>query len=363
MDTNTTTPNTTPATPEKDQLKKYIRTFEGDMATFKKGGIPDLAPLVKARPVKVESPIPPPPPPLPVPIPKPEPKPLPKPEPPLVVPPEQVKPTPIKTYASDFADRMKETHASTATVLAAEQDSLHSLQGAPQTAPQESSRSSLLYGIAGTVLLIAGIAGTYVAYTRYRTIMAPIVFAPSVSAPIFVDDREQVSGEGPVLLQVIEQSVARPIMVGSIRLLYATSTRNIFSALPASAPDILLRNVNTDGGMAGVVNVDGTQSPFFILSVLSYSNTFSGMLSWEPLIRRNLKTLFPPYPTATSTMTLATTAFTDDIVANHDVRIYRDAAGQSVLLYGYWNQTTLVIARDPSAFTEILQRLATSRAQ
>ena len=341
------------------ESKKYIRTFEGDMATFKKGGIPDLAPLAEVRPVKVESPIPPPPPPLPIP----KPKPLPEPESPLVVPPEQVKPTQIKTYASDFADRMKETHASTATVLAAEQDSLHSLQGAPQTAPQESSRSSLLYGIAGAVLLIAGIAGVYVAYTRYMTISAPFALTPSVSAPIFVDDREQVSGEGPVLLQAIEQSVARPIIVGSIRLLYATSTKGVFSALPASAPDILLRNVQAAGSMAGIVNVDGRQSPFFILSVLSYSNTFSGMLSWEPLIRRNLKTLFPPYPTATSTMTLTTTAFTDEVVANHDVRIYRDAAGQSIMLYGYWNQETLVIARDPSTFTEILQRLATSRSQ
>ena len=252
MDTNTTTPSTPPTTPEKDQPKKYIRTFEGDMATFKKGGIPDLAPPAEARPVKLDPPVPPPPPPLPVPIPKPEPKPLPKPEAPPVVPPEQVKPTQIKTYASDFADRMKETHASMATVLAAEQDSLRE---APQTAPQESSRSNLLYGIAGTMLLIAGIAGTYVAYTRYKTILAPVVFAPSISAPIFVDDQEQISGEGPALLQAIEQSVARPIMVGSIRLLYATSTRDIFSALPASAPDILLRNVQVAGSMAGVVSM------------------------------------------------------------------------------------------------------------
>ena len=55
--------------------------------------------------------------------------------------------------------------------------------------------------------------------------------------------------------------------------------------------------------------------------------------------------------------------FVDEVVRNHDVRVYRDATGKSVLLYGYWNQTTLVIARDVAAFTELLQRLATSRAQ
>jgi hypothetical protein len=100
---------------------------------------------------------------------------------------------------------------------------------------------------------------------------------------------------------------------------------------------------------------------------------------------RDLGVLFPEYPAAildiVATSTTATTtvkntkkaatttlptlaialAFHDEVVANHDVRIYRDAAGQSVLLYGYWNQTTLVIARDPAAFTEIVQRLGTSR--
>jgi peptidoglycan hydrolase-like protein with peptidoglycan-binding domain len=67
-------------------------------------------------------------------------------------------------------------------------------------------------------------------------------------------------------------------------------------------------------------------------------------------------TTTPPAP-------LVTIGFRDEVVANHDVRIYRDGEGRSVLLYGYWNQTTLVIARNPPSFTEILQRLATSRME
>lgn len=402
MDTNTTTPSTPSATPGKNQPKKYIRTLESDMATLKKGGIPDLTPLLEETSapttkspevtLPVESiptfsqirktyPSQPPVPPKPVPPPEPEPS-------PIIVPPEPVKPSPIETYAGDFANRMKEEHASTATVLAAEQDAL---EGAPQPAPQQSSRGNLLYVIAGTLLLIAGIAGAYVAYTHYKTILTPISFTPSVLAPIFVDDREKIAGEGPILFQAIGQSVSRPLAPNAVRLLYTASstegTGSVFAALETPAPDILRRNVRIAGSMAGVVNVGDPQSPFFILSVLSYRDTFSGMLSWEPRIRNDLKLLFPPYPTATSTPVAtstpatgaskgavkitadaksapaAPTAFVDDTVANHDVRIYRDAAGQSILLYGYWNQTTLVIARDPAAFTEILQRLATSRAQ
>ena len=52
--------------------------------------------------------------------------------------------------------------------------------------------------------------------------------------------------------------------------------------------------------------------------------------------------------------------FYDATVANRDVRVYRDISGRDVLLYGFWNQTTLIIARDAAAFTEIVGRLGTA---
>lgn len=442
--------------PEEKIPKKYIRTFESDMAVLKNGGVPDLTPLTEKPIIASDSkvtliqevknpPSPPPPPP---------PPPTQKPEPISVKPQEPRPPTPIETYASDLSDRMKETHASTATILAAEQDSL---RGTPLATSQKSLHSNLLYIITGTLFFVAGVGGAYVAYMHYMKITAPVVLMPNASAPIFIDDREQISGIGLVLMQAIEKSVNNPLIPGTVRLLYtASSTDNVesvFSELNMPAPDILLRNIQPAGSMAGVINMDGNQSPFFILSVLSYRDTFSGMLSWEPSMLNNLGLLFPPYPIATSTMTstpiltatlspgehgeevkslqqifvdngllsvhptgfygfltekavkafqsihniisfgspattgygsvgprtlaeinalfatttaitasstVPTAAFSDETIDNHDVRVYRDTAGKSVLLYGYWNQKTLIIARNSSAFIEILKRLATS---
>ncbi|MFZ3044042.1 MAG: hypothetical protein WA058_02965, partial [Minisyncoccia bacterium] len=233
----------------------------------------------------------------------------------------------------------------------------------------------------------------YIAYTSYLSSSAPIVLAPTVSAPIFVDDREQVSGTGTTLSKAIEQSVSRHLANGTVRLLYlgtaTTSGASVFGALQTSAPGVLLRNIDAAGSMAGVVNVGGAQSPFFILSVTTYGDTFAGMLKWEPFMPRDLARLFPPYPVPVpvvpvATTTVATTTpkkssstatttpvpvpaptlgFSDMTIANHDVRVYRDASGRDVVLYGYWNQTTLVIARDAAAFTEILGRLATSHTR
>ncbi|MEK7114339.1 MAG: hypothetical protein AAB850_02195 [Patescibacteria group bacterium] len=292
---------------DTEEPKKYIRTFAGDIEILHEGGKPDLAPL--------------------------------------------------KTYAGDFSDRIKEENASFATVLAAEQDS------GPLVVEKEKpkfSRSGILYTIAGSMLLIASITGAYIAYTRYRAAVAPVEPAPSALAPIFVDDREQISGTGQALSQAIEQSTARLLASGSVRLLYLASTtpeRSVFAALHTSAPDVVLRNIRTESSMAGVVHVGGTQSPFFILSVASYSDTFAGMLSWERSMPRDLAVLFP----LNASTTVA--AFRDEVVSNHDVRVYRDDTGKSILLYGYWNQATLVIARDPAAFAEIVQRLSTSRTQ
>lgn len=327
-----------------DAPKKYIRTFAGDMEMVHKGITPNLAPLKKE---------------------------------PSSPPAEAPKPIPLQTYAGDFSDRMKKMQASTATVLAAEQDAAPFIVEAP---PKRLSWGSVFYSAAGVLLLAAAGYGTYVAYTRYLAASVPVVLTPTPFAPVFVDERERVSGAGMTLVEQVEQLTARPLKESTVRLLFfetATSDASVFSALQLPAPNIFLRNLTDAKSMAGVINVNGAQSPFFILSVASYGDTFAGMLAWEPTMPRDFAKLFPPYSapaasTATtstaatapvSSIRVAAPAFLDAAIANHDVRVYRDAQGRSVLLYGYWNQMTLVIARDEVAFTEILRRLATSRTQ
>ena len=421
MDASSTTPNATPG----KEPEKYIRTFAGDMDMVKKGGTSDLTPLESSRQpatgavpgatltgqAPLDAPVPPKtvtvhPPPVHTLVPPPAAPAQPPTIPPPAATPEIPKNPPLQTYSNDFSDRMKSMNASTATVLAAEQD-----RGPREIVPQESSHVRLPYVIGGAILLVAGITGGVVAYMQYTEVSAPVVIAPTVSAPIFVNEREEIAGTGEAPLQAITGSVSRPLASGTVRLLYVastTGTENIFAALPVSAPDVLLRNINSTGNMVGVINVGGNQSPFFILSISSYSNVFFGMLSWEPLMPEYLAGLFPlntsisevsgesrpmdgigsstspataitmasttpksaPRVTAPkSTAKVASTTpvvpafiagFYDATVANRDVRVYRDISGRDVLLYGFWNQTTLIIARDAAAFTEIVGRLGTA---
>jgi|CXWL01.1.fsa_nt_gi hypothetical protein len=397
--------------------EKYIRTFASDMDIFQKGGTPGLAPLKQPHPTSEEHfvatmPIP-----SPIELPALEPKPIPEPEleptPEEVLfpvadlgsPPESIsrlepipkfdpepiplvveeKPTPLETYALDFSERVKNTQASAVSILAAEQDAARPIQTLPDS-PVQMSRNRL-YIVASVLLLLVGGVGVAITYSQYQIKIAPVFIAPVVVAPIAFDASEKVSGTGTVLMQSIKQSVGMPLSPNTVRLLTfdTASSTSVFSALARTAPSILLRNIPANGSMAGVVNTGGRQSPFFILSVSAYDSTFSGMLSWEPSMPSDLGVLFPAYPsvavepmattTATSTKSIRATntatttmpvpalgSFRDEVVSNHDVRVYRDAQGRSVLLYGYWNQTLLVIARDSAAFALILARLATSRS-
>jgi hypothetical protein len=351
----------TPQTPQK-----YIRTFAGDMETLKGGGSPELVPFGVPKEVPVPAPV--------VPVSEPTP---PREEVPFV---EETIPTvqkgiPAKTYAGDFSDRVKETGASTTTILATEQDAHVSVPIA-DAEPEADQKSNRIYAIAGGVLFLLALGGAYFAYSRYTAISLPVPLLPSTEAPIVVEERADVSGMGKELLQQIQQSVARPLASGKVRLLSlssATST-SIFSSLPLSAPGGLVRNIEPAQSIAGVINV-GETSPFFILRVASFSDTFSGMLQWESRMPGDVKELFPPrpaivVPVATSTATTTTTfgpppvaspTFVDKSVANHDVRVLLDADKREILVYGYWNQRTLVIARDSASFTELLRRLASSR--
>jgi hypothetical protein len=381
MDTTSTIP------PVADEpAKRYIRTFASDMQTLKEGGTPDLAPLPSPEvPAQIAAPAEPVPQPMlavpivPAPVEVAPPVPA-APMPPLAaespkVEPSTSNPTPIETYAGDFRERMTTTDASTFSVLAREQDA--GQQFVPAPLEENAPKKGATYVIAGIALVVVGGAGAYLAYAQYVQTTLPVVLAPTNALPIAVDASADISGTGTTLLQAVEQAVADPLAQGAVRALSLTGGTpgaDIFSALPLSAPGGLVRNIAPIGSLAGVVNVGGGNSAFFILRVDTYPATFSAMLSWEPTVLGSVAPLFPqPAALAAASSTVASTTapvasttatgFRDETVSNHDVRVYRDATGASALTYGYWDPTTLIITRDPAGFAEILSRLANARGR
>jgi hypothetical protein len=360
--------------------KHFVRTLESDTEALKKGTKPGFAEVGQEPvPDKVPElpPLPPPPPPLPQFHPPPSPQPLKPVEPaharliegstfPTFAPPQKPKPppqpqpppppppqseAPLRTYTNDFETHLDETRSSNASVLAAESD-------ARKNTPRSSTVYNLPLIIGGVVFILLGSLGGYGTYHYLSKQSIPVLLTPTIEAPIFVNEREQITGSGSGLIEAIESSISNPLAANAVRLLYtsaATSTtRDVFRALKLQAPNVLLRNIETEGSMSGVVNAGGINTLFFILRVSSYGDTFAGMLAWEPRMQTDLSIFYPATTTGSN-------LFQDEVLESHDIRVLRDISGASIVLYGYINPSTLLIAADEKAYQEILDRLVHSR--
>lgn len=402
---------------------KYIRTFAQDMEILKKGGVPSithvarpgetlqgplqlgnddaaaprakeeqfvvkeaapLKPMVAARTFPladvpnvpaVSSPKP-----LSSPLVPPTPKPPPPPKiaekiEPLptisVAAPTSEKPrvvSPIHTYVGDFAERMKQTNASRTSILAAEQDRKDRPPPEPVQPAQKKGMSPWLFIVPGMLLLIGGAGGLVYAYLQNSKPSDTTMHVPR-TARIFADQYTPVSGVGLTLTQSILSTMQQKSLgehrVRVLTLSGTSTSQGVFNALNLPAPGLLKRNIKDSDSMAGVMTDNGIQTVFFILSVTSYRDTFAGMLSWEKKMPYDLGLLYPSAPVVPSASIDASstppTGFKDVVVANHDARAYVDSLGQTTLIYGYWDQKTLLIARNESVFAELINRLASAR--
>lgn len=360
---------------------------------------------IQSAPVAVVPPAPEPPPPEPVVPPAPIVPPPPVPQPPVFVErrevvapplPPLVRPesqaslsSPLHTYKSDFADRIDAKGASAFSVLAAQQD-------APRvrTAQTKMKGRTVALLAGGALLIMLGVGGVYGAYwyvARMNTLPTPL----NVPSLVFADERVRLEGRGPELVQALANVANEPLVDGNVLVVYLSESTTtpkgavreipltggaLIAALELPAPEILLRNISPVSTV-GVVSASPETRPFFIFRVTSYERTFAGMLAWEETMGRDLAPFYPSYaegvavteattlPIATGTPVVASEpprallTFSDEVVANHDVRVLKDTAGNTLLLYGYSDKETLIIARDAAAFSTLLSRLAATRTQ
>lgn len=296
-------------------------------------------------------------------------------------------PSPIHTYKTDFSDKTKSEGASPISVLAAQADA-----STPAPIAVRPKRSNMpLYVAGATVLIIAGGASMFFAY-QIISGRPTLPQELAVSSLIFADQRVELSGNSDELTRGLVKMEELALSDGGVAIAYmtyATTTADkkeirvaaqggaLVQALGLVAPNILLRNVGPASTL-GVVASGGETRPFFVLRVTSFERTFAGMLEWEKTMRDDLSVFYPAYP-STVTLPVATTSsstpsttqlaplpprgFMDVIVENHDARVIKDGEGRTVLIYGYRDKETLVIARNEAAFRELLSRLSSTSSR
>jgi hypothetical protein len=216
-----------------------------------------------------------------------------------------------------------------------------------------------------------------------------------VPSLVFADSTKEIMGTGTELMRELNAAAETPLPDKNVLVTYVTDASattspadriplpggSLIEALRLQAPTIILRNIE-DASTVGVIRAGSETRPFFILRVTSYERTFAGMLAWEETMPQQLRILYPAYQSspfvsntgsttaATSTIPksqtvvvpkeTAPTGFVDEVASNHDVRILYDAQHRAILMYGYRDKNTLIIARDRAAFAALVDRLSSA---
>ena len=283
----------------------------------------------------------------------------------------------IRTFGGDVDSETRGGRQSAFSILAAQADAPRYAQETTVVQTRATGRG-LAYALAGTVLVVGGSLVLYFSF-NYFIARSPVqIITGAPAGRIAGDTSIALSGSGSGLLTQLANAAGGTIPQGDIELVYlsaGTTTAGggaLINALQLPAPSILLRNID-DSSSVGILHGDEGSRVFFVLSALSdypdssHQRVFAGMLSWESTMGQDLAQLYPSYPiqvqldASGTPATPAAPHFVDETVQSHDVRALKDADGETILLYGFRDQTTLVIARDETAFSILLARLSASQ--
>ncbi len=295
--------------------------------------------------------------------------------------PEPEKAERFHSYSTDFSGRIDTKGASAFSILAAQSDNKPREVVRTRSVEKSGIKPMTVLAIVFSLLTV-GVVGATAYFGLTRT--PDVLVTEGVPSLISADETKELEGvSGGDFMRTLSDTANEPLVTGNVLVTYIASASStpkglpfnipqpggtLIKALPLFAPDILVRNVRPESTV-GIVHAGEETRPFFIFRVASFERTFAGMLAWEANMQGALDTLYPPYPiTVIETLPQATTTapsfvptgFVDAVVRNYDVRILRDVNGKSIMLYGYKDKETLILARDEAAFIELVGRLNAS---
>lgn len=260
----------------------------------------------------------------------------------------------IRTFQGDVAEALRREEQSLVSIQRAEhlkKSAAQSATAAPGERPKSKMESFSLF-LGSLVLFVLGTVGVWYAYNEFvRRSATPIMTAPanrfvSVNTEISLDF---TATSREILVDALAGAV-RGTAVGELRHIKVPfSTSEFLNILESQAPGSLIRALDPLF-MFGAFG----ESAFLIIKLVSFENTFAGMLLWEKNLNRDIGPLFS---TAELLRNIPLeSVFTDMTDKNKDVRILT-LGSQPVLLYSFFDNNTLIITDSIETFRTLIDRL------
>lgn len=268
----------------------------------------------------------------------------------------------IRTFEGDLAEAIQGQGESLNTIRQAEVNRRESVGGRDLDEPR--STMPLVYAILTLVLLTAGGLGARYAYVTYKEKTAPVALKTPVNQLVKANtlvniDASTISRRALLTAIAKETRQSRgQAEIWQIELRRGTlpdsellSSADFLTRLGSHAPSSLVRALNPTF-MLGVL---GESHAFMLIRLDSFASAFPGMLDWEPRLAEDILPLFEIGEVKADVPT--GTLWKDVITDNRDARVLTDSAGQTVLIYSFLDNTTLIITDNEATFQTIAGRL------
>ncbi len=287
----------------------------------------------------------------------------------------------IRTFQGDVADALKNQGESVMSIRRAELTK----QGggnefAPRPTPQEQiemrSSQKMILSIIGAIVLLAlgGVLGWY-AFNSYKvkTALPAVVVTPNQF--ISTDSTSNIDASGLAretfisAFNVLKSENLKNNFVEQIQMKKGLGTTTVllktsefFNILNTKAPASLVRALNPNFMLGTIGEINGASSTphtFLLFKLDSFENVFAGMLGWEPSLGEDLLPLFVSEETAANFPTQ--NQFVDVTIQNKDARALKDSNGNTVMLYSFFDNNTLIIADNSTTLRALVIKLNTSK--
>ena len=283
---------------------------------------------------------------------------------------------PLRTYEGDIAEVLARRNPSVTSIAIAEHEKKgdgnmigNDVPAEPD--PETHSAKKIIMVIASLVIVLAGAAGGYYLYNQSPLKAAQITApAPAIQTPqslVPADSRVVISIDGlgqAAIASRIRAELAKPQTPNTLKEIVLSETQNgqqvrastadVSAVMGIPVPDMIMRTLSPQWMLGESADGSGRTTLSVIVKTDFFQNAFAGMLQWESTMPQDLQ----QYVSSTSAQfAVLQGQFMDRIVKNTDVREFVATDNNTVFLYSFINNSTLVVTGNENALADIITRL------
>ncbi len=276
----------------------------------------------------------------------------------------------LRTFSSDMAQAVRSGEASIVKIAIAEQKKKQAYENFSPT-----SAKNKFFIIGSISLLVLGaLILVYFFVFANKTTVEKVPVEEKVGTLVFANENKtfDVTDLAKDKVQTIIKNEIKNATIEegqAINLFFIESTTggkktvrggDFIKKIGSTAPGIFTRAL-TGEYMMGIYK-ETENEPFIIFQNNNFNNTYAGLLEWESTMVDDFFIMFS-IPVGGTESYILTKGFQDTTLKNIDVRQLLSNTGETVLIYGFLDEETMVLTTTESAFTELYDRYTDSKIE